>query len=111
MVPGILGLWAVGSVASSWLLESRLRATNSPHPGRPVPTAQDSGSEALGSVARTRLNTDSHICCLNSRHPSCEALGSNTLGLRRGLSTECQPCEPELEPQSHTIKENNQSRV
>lgn len=42
-VPGSLGLWAVGSVASSWLLEFRLCATNSPDAGRLGRTAEDSG--------------------------------------------------------------------
>lgn len=53
MVPGILGLWAVGSVASSWLLESRLFSTNSPCAGKPVPTTQTrrvKGGEALGTM-------------------------------------------------------------
>lgn len=44
VVPGILGLWAVGSVASSWLPESRLFSTNSPCAGRPVPTTQTQGT-------------------------------------------------------------------
>lgn len=53
VVPGILGLWAVGSVASSWLLESRLFSTNSPCAGKPVPTTQTrrvKGGEALGTM-------------------------------------------------------------
>lgn len=43
MVPGSLGLWVVGSVARSWLLESRFCAANSPDAGRLGPTAEGSG--------------------------------------------------------------------
>lgn len=84
VVPGSLGLWAVGSVASSWLLESRLCATNSPHAGRPGPTtAADSGAGPLRSMACTRVNTDSHVCSLKPPGTSTSCEGYRLVSLTK----------------------------
>lgn len=113
-VPGSLGLWAVGSVASSWLLEFRLCATNSPHAGR-LGRPQRTRAGLLGSVACTRVSTDSPVCSLKSPGTSASCEGYRLMSLKRKQTgawevplhpvPALQAQGPEFEFQSH-IKNN-----